>query len=446
MEIKDPILNRTNGDADIRFIRVKKSELDHGNELEEIISHKPPFFVRWGTVFFLVLLLMIAFIAWIIQYPDIVVTNGTLNSINAPKEIIARTEGKLVTLFIKEGQAVYKNEVIGYMESTAKHEEVIELSIQLDSVSGLIQRDRTNQILNFSTTTFKKLGELQNAYQTYIQAFQQFTNYLANGFYIRKRQMLREDMGYLQRLHAALLEQKNIFSQDLSMADTTFKANEILKDQKIISPFEYRAEKSKLLSKKMTLPQISSSLITNENQQHEKVKEISEFENQIQQQKSLFVQALGTFKSSVDEWKRKYLLSAPVEGKVAFSSFLQENQQLKAGQLICYINPGNTNYYLEARIPQYNFGKVKIGQEVNLKFPAYPFQEFGKVRGRIELINNIPSDSGYLAKISLPEGLVTSYKKQIQYRSGLSAQADIITSKKSLLRRLLENLIIKTSR
>ncbi len=39
------------------------------------------------------------------------------------------------------------------------------------------------------------------------------------------------------------------------------------------------------------------------------------------------------------------------------------------------------------------------------------------------------SDSGYLAKVSLPDGLITNYKKPILFQQGLMAQAEIITKK-----------------
>ncbi|HRP58132.1 hypothetical protein [Agriterribacter sp.] len=52
----------------------------------------------------------------------------------------------------------------------------------------------------------------------------------------------------------------------------------------------------------------------------------------------------------------------------------------------------------------------------------------------------MPTDNGYLAKIALPEGLQTNYKKQIQYHSGLTVQADIVTAKMRLLERLFNNV------
>jgi HlyD family secretion protein len=131
---------------------------------------------------------------------------------------------------------------------------------------------------------------------------------------------------------------------------------------------------------------------------------------------------------------------SPVEGRVSFSGFIQEKQELKQGQLVCFINPGNTSYYAETLIPQYNFGKIKTGQMVLIKLQAYPYQEFGFIEGKIDYINQISTDSGYHAKISLPTTLITNYNRKIQYRNGLLVQADIITENTNILQRLFYNL------
>ncbi len=49
--------------ADI--VTLQNTFAEHGNEVEEIISKKPPFIVRWGTLFFFILLLMIGAISWL---------------------------------------------------------------------------------------------------------------------------------------------------------------------------------------------------------------------------------------------------------------------------------------------------------------------------------------------------------------------------------------------
>jgi HlyD family secretion protein len=252
--------------------------------------------------------------------------------------------------------------------------------------------------------------------------------------------MLSKDFNYLQKLHSTILQQKVLNEEDLALSQKTFDANESLNMDKVISDFDYRSEKSKLINKKLSLPQINAAIISNEAQQNEKIKEIAELENQIAQQKTVFVQSLHTFKSQADEWRIKYLLISPTDGTLRFASFLQENQQLQANQVVCFVNPENAHFYAEIFIPQSNFGKIRQGQTVLLKFPSYPFQEYGSVKGKLEFISNISTDSGYLAKVVFNNGLVTSYKKSVQFREGLTAQAEIITQDMRLLQRLYYNI------
>ncbi len=416
--------------------RSQRSEM-----VQEIVSNKPGFLIRYGIVFFLSILILLITACWFIQYPDIIGTQAKLTSINAPKEVITKTQGKLVKLFAKENEQTQAGNVLGHMESTANHLEVLAISENIDTSQNLLSRNRIEQIFIFLNNSYQNLGELQLQYQTFQQSYNTFRNYLSGGFYLSKVNMLGKDLAFLQKMHTNLLEQKGLSSEDLSLSQKTFNANKSLNDEKVISDFDYRNENSKLINKKLSIPQISSSIISNEAQQNEKLKEIAELQNTIGQQKNIFAQSLNTFKSQIEEWKKKYLLIAPIDGKIAFATFLQENQQLKSEQVICFINPENTEYYAEIYIPQTNFGKVKTGQEVLLKFPSYPFQEYGSVNGKINFISNINTDSGYLAKVVLPNGLNTTYKKQVQFRDGLLAQGEIITQDMRLLERFYYKII-----
>ncbi|GGB11554.1 HlyD family secretion protein [Puia dinghuensis] len=408
---------------------------EHTSDVEEIVSGKPPHIVRWGTVYFAMLLAFVVAICWIIRYPDIVVTSARLTSINAPKEVLTRTSGKLVRLFAKENEFARQGAILGFLESNASYDEVIALSATIDSTqSRMIRNDMPQAFANLSHS-YKGLGELQEAYQVFQQAYANFRNYVSGGLYLRKKAMLFKDMSLLLELHKNLLLQKDLFQQDADLSQKTLEVNQSLKKDTIISEQDYRVEKSKYINKQLALPQVLSGIINNESLQNEKQKEIEELENSISQQKSVFIQALNTLKSQVDDWKRKYLLISPISGKVAFATFLQENQQLQMNQVVCFVNPGNAEYYAEVYIPQANFGKVRTGQEVLLKFASYPFPEYGSVRGKIDFISNISTDSGYLAKVILPNGLVTNYRRQVQFRQGLLAQGEIITHDLRLLER-----------
>ena len=453
METKKIILPPEISNSPESVFALKNTFTEHGNEIEEIISNKPPHIVRWGTVYFFFLLVLLGIACWSIQYPDVVAGKAKLNSVNAPKQVITRTDGKLIKIVVKENEQVKAGQILGYIESIANPQSVIKMSSQVDLMDSLINHNKTDEIVKYfpsNTSTFGggegALGELQAPYQTFIQTFITFRDFLNNGFFLRKKRMLMTDMQNIQKLHGIAANQKILTEQDLSLSNETFDANESLVKDKVISQLEYRNEKSKLIAKQLSLPQIDASIIANESQQNEKRKEIVELENQIIVQKNTFIQALQTLKSQVKAWEFKYLLKAPVSGTVAFTGFFQENQEIKAGQALFYIQPSNTAYFVEMLVPQYNFGKVKQGQKVLLKFQAYPFEQYGSVAGEIDYINPTTTDSGYLAKVTLPEGLITNYKKTLQYRNGLFAQADIITEDMKLLERFYYNLIKQIKR
>lgn len=425
---------------------LKNTFADHGNEIDEIISKKPPVLVRWGTAYFFVMLLLLALITWYIQYPEIVMAKARLNAVNAAKQSITKTAGKLIKIAVKENEKVVAGQILGYMESIANPQSVMAIGKQIDSIDNLITDKRTDEITklfpNYNTNQqfINNLGELQSTYQIFIQSFTTFRDFLSSGFFLHKKNMLATDMQNIQKLHEILTNQKGLLQQALSLSKENYNANESLAKDKVISALDYRNEKSKLIEKQLTLPQIDASIITNESQQNERQKEIAELENQIIVQKNTFIQAIQTMKSHVQAWELKYLLKAPVSGIVSFNGFIQENQEMKADQPLFYVQPTNTSYFVEMLISQYNFGKVKAGQQVLLKFQAYPFEQYGSVLGIIDYINITPSDSSYLAKVILPDGLTTNYKKSLQFQNGLFAQADIVTEKMRLLERFYNNL------
>jgi len=418
-----------------------------GEAVQEFISRKPGFLIKHGTVLFLCILVAIVTACWFIQYPDVITAHAKLKSINAPKMVINKVEGKLLKLFIRENDTVKENEIIGYMESTAKPDEVLALESTLDTINVFIQQNKTSILSTYITRLeFKNLGELQQPYQTFIQAFIVYKDYINNGFYARKRFMLTNDLNDLARLHANLNDQKYIQQQDEALAVKTYEMNEKLLKEKVISLKEFRDERSKLLNKSMSVPQTNASIISNETQQNDKKKEMLELDNQAVQQHTVFIQALNTLKNEIADWKKNYLLIAPIAGTVSFTEFMQEKEELKANQTVCYINPGKSSGYAEISIPQSNFGKARVGEKVLLKFQAYPVEQYGSVEGILSFISPIATDSGYTAKIDLPKGLVTSFGKEIQYRDGLLSSADIITENMRLLQRFYYDIYKQVKR
>lgn len=404
-------------------------------EVRDIISARPGWVVRHGISMFFIILVLVVVSTYFIRYPDVVYANAKLTSSNPPREVKFKSENRLVKLNVKEGEPVGEGDILGIMQSTANADAILLLDSVIEAASSYLN---INSYLSSAVGNMNNLGELQGGYQMFAQALQSFRQYIGSGYYIRKKAMLLEDITYFSKLYNYLEQQKNIQGKDLALTQKTYEANQRLNREKVIADFEIRAEESKYLAKQMTIPQIDAALVTNRSSIHEKRKEIAALENEIAQQKNIFIEALHTLKASIAEWKTTYLLIAPVVGKVNFSGFIQTQQLYNASQVFCYVNPGNTSYRAELNIPQANFGKIDLGQKVSLKFQSYPFQEFGALEGSLSYLSEIPSDSGFVAIADLKNRLITNYKKQIQFKEGLTATAEIVTKEKSLLGRLIE--------
>jgi multidrug efflux pump subunit AcrA (membrane-fusion protein) len=404
--------------------------------MSEIISRKPGFLGRWALFLFLVILLLLAASTWFIHYPDVIKTRAKLIATNAPKEIVALQGGRLVKLFVQNNDTVSKGGLLGLIETNAKHDQVLLLGAYLDTTLADLQKNNTQHILSrFAAGNFDALGELQQGYQQFVIQYQQFSDYLQDGFYVKKKRMLAEDFSYLKKNREIMQQQKELLLKDLILSEETYKANASLLTDKVISKQDDRNEQSKLLNKQLSIPQINTTLLANETQQREKQKEINELEHSISQQKIIFQQVVQTFQSQVDEWVRKFILQAPVKGKIILPAPIQENYFLKMGESLGFISPKDTRYYAEVNLPQYNFGKVYNGQNVHLRFDAYPYQEFGYVKGNLGYISDVATDSGFLAHIQLQNGLITNQHKTLHYRNGLKAEAQIITKDMRLLER-----------
>lgn len=409
--------------------------------VQEVINQQPGPLERWALYIFLVILVVLLMLAWFVKYPDIVEARAMLTATNPPREIIVRQEGRLIKLLTGNKGRVKKNEAIGFMESNASHQDVLEVSSQIDNSIMLLNGGHFREVVHCFAGHFDNLGEIQPDYGEFNVALQKFDDYIVNGYYATKAGMLKKDIEALDTMRTTIQEQLHLTEQDLKLAEESYYMNQELLEEKVIAKEEFRNEKSKFFGKKMAIPQLEASMVTNTTQKRDKLKEIYQLKHDLAQQVVLFRQALLAFKFTVDEWKKKYVIAAPVAGQVILNVPLRENQYFQQGRIIGYIDPGPGHYFVELNLPQANFGKVDTGQQVQLRFDAYPYQEMGFVRGTIDYVSNVVSDSGFVATISLDSGLVTNSHRQVIYKTGLKAQAIVITRNTSLAERLVNNTV-----
>lgn len=416
-------------------------EISHTDDIQDIINKVPSWLMRWGfTVFFGILVLLFGLSAFI-RYPDTVKTRLQMVSPNAPKPIIAKISGKLVKLLVIDNQSVKQGQSLAYLESTAKHNKILNLLTNLEQLQQQVLENQPLNIKLLSQADNIQLGELQSAYQTFYEEYLAFLSSINNGFLRKKKSYLKKDLINLTKQQQQLYNEKSIEERDFTLAQQEFDMHKTLQDGKVESKAEYRKEESNYLAKKSPLVQTESSIIKGEDNYASKQKEILELNNQVQEEKGKFLQALNSLISSTEDWKNKYILSASQSGKVSFAGIVQENQVLSSYQEVFYINPGDEQFFGEMTIPQYSMGKIKIGQKVLVKLRGYPFEEYGMIRGKISYIADVPyKDSVFISKVDFKIKNSSDLKKPIHLKQGMVADAEVITQDATILQRIIRIL------
>jgi HlyD family secretion protein len=418
---------------------------DSDESYTALLSHRPPFVVRWGITLFCLLAALLLAAAWFIRYPDRVSATGQLMAANSPKTLLVKTNGRLMHLMNQDGDWLKEGSLIAVMESTADHRNILHMQRYAHRLyNALKEHDEALMLQYFDTLQASDAalhaGELQINHQQFMLAFQTYCQYLKAGYYVQRKKMLQTDLMHIGQQRSVLQKQLLLTQQDLALAKQNFDANNTLAREQVIAPVEHRNEESKWVAKQLQIPQLENALLSNNMQYHEKTKEIAALTNEINQQQTIFEEALQQWRAQLAGWVQQYLLIAPCSGKLVLNGFLQPGQSLASGAAIGSVQPAVAGYFIAANLPQYNFGKLKPGQPALVRFSAYPHEEFGNVAARLSQIKLLPTDSGYLAKLALPDGLHTDMGNQLAYRHGLQVQVEIITENRRLLERLLSGM------
>lgn len=416
-------------------------EQQHTEEMQDIITAPPAWLLRRGiTLFFAILLLMMGMSA-LIRYPDIVKTQIKINSANSPKPVVAKRSGKLIKILVREDQNITEDQPLAYLESTADHQQVLDLLKDLKNMQKKLYKANPNG-LELYTPGDLQLGEVQGSYQSFFQSYLNYKASAFDGFYQKKKIYLQRELKGIKKQRGQLVLQKQLQEKEYGLAEQEYNAYQKLTEKKVMAQMELKREESKLLIKKYPLQQTESNFITNSTAASAKEKEILELDNQIQEERSEFIQALNSLVSEIENWKSNYVLSSSQEGKLTFAGIIQQNQFVNIGQELFYVNPGNTDFFGEMNIPQYNMGKVKLGQEVLIKLKSFPYEEYGMIRGRIGYLSDVPyHDSIFVSKADLKDGAFSELKKPLKLKNGMTADAEIITEDATLLNRLFRNFI-----
>jgi multidrug resistance efflux pump len=406
-------------------------------EVQEIFTRVPHWMIRWGSVVVLLILLTLFFVSWFIKYPDVITTQIVITTNIPPEKLVAKVPGKIEAILVKDKASILKNTPLAVIENSANYNDVFLLKSIVDTIN--IDKDK----FPFEKLKSAQLGEIEIFFAVFQkESIADDLNTKLQPYQVEGTAQSYEAIQLKERL--SLLEsQKSINQNELVLQKNDLNRYEKLYTKGIIAAQEIEKQRLIYLQSQKNYKGILSTISTlksslNELNKNSKTTQINESKENVNLERNV-IQAFYGLKKAIKDWELNYVLRSSIDGKVSFLQLWAENQTVNAGDNVFAVIPTNESGYIgKVKAPAQNSGKIKIGQTVNIRLANYPDREFGIIKGTIKAISLTPDkDGNLLINVSLPNGLETSYKKQIVFQQEMSGTADIVTEDLRLIERLL---------
>ena len=275
--------------------------------------------------------------------------------------------------------------------------------------------------------------------------------------YESNQEQLKETLGILEEkinqqqsaLREAQSKQRQL-RRSLELVQKEIEIKKPLKDRGIISEVEFlqlqqrEAEfEGELDAVSLSIPRIESTI---EEARLARQKESLDFQNKAKKELNEVNAEIGRIReaqTALQDRVRRTTLRSPVRGVVQRLYVNTIGGVINPGGNIVDIVPQEDSLLVEVRIQPADIGHIHVGQFSRLKFSAYDFAIHGSLQGIVtfvsaDTITNEDGDSYFLVRVKPNRLYLGSQPDELPIRVGMTAEADIITDKKTILSYLTE--------
>jgi membrane fusion protein len=152
------------------------------------------------------------------------------------------------------------------------------------------------------------------------------------------------------------------------------------------------------------------------------------------------------------EAKRETVIRAPMAGVVT-NVAVNQGQSIAADAQLATVLPKGSGMHVELLVPTRAIGFVKPGQEVVLRYEAFPHERFGQYRGAVTDIGRNVWTQGerigplsakepvYRVDVKLDRQAVEAFGQEYALRPGMLVNADLLLERRTLLEWIFEPVL-----
>ncbi|HWS01043.1 MAG TPA: HlyD family efflux transporter periplasmic adaptor subunit [Prolixibacteraceae bacterium] len=409
-------------------------------EVQDLLGRVPSWITRNGILLVIFVLMMLISGSWFFKYPDIITASVVVTSDNPPVHLLARVDGKLTSVRIRDKEKVEQGELLAMLESSLNYEDLTDLKEQLALLAPFLKDYKPNQVISFQRNYL--LGEIQPQFADFSKKYRDYLQFIDRNYYPGKIKSQQKQLTLSKSGYKSQLTKKKVLEEELQIIRKKYQRDSVLNRKGVLASEELEKSKRELLQKQLQYAEVLSALSSTALSMEQAGQMVAEAKNlsglQVSALQLALKEAYEVLLGAIDVWELNYLIKSPVNGEVNFSKFWSSNQNVSKGETVFTVVPEGTNVLTgKVKLKMSGAGKVKVGQKVNLKFANYPYLEYGMVKGEVSRISGGPTNDYYALEVDLPEQLISTYGKKFEFQQELQGTAEIITEDQRLLNRIL---------
>lgn len=414
-------------------------------EVQELLGTTPPWLVRWGMLFALVLIIVTVWILYLFSYPETVLTDVQITRENPGSERIAVRSGTINTVLVNTEDTVVAGQTLVAFKSSADFADVHTLDDYLDQIAS----GGDSLLVNFRLPKDLLLGAAEGMNESFLSFLERQKNaqslnagrlsqmsideinrqksFERKGIQdeIRRIDALRDE----RRIHEDILTyEKNLLNGGRGNPNRLRDAEaNVLRYNRLI-----QESRNKIKNHQATINLLNGRLETTTT--------ISESEKMEAMRK--LRDAFNSLRTEIAAWRLEYLVSSPINGVVILSDAAKDDEFVNIGERLAMVLPDSpSNLIGKSSLDLDESGQVAKGQKVLVDFFSFPAQQYGLVEGVIERKSKIPDSENRLSlEIRFPDGLVTNTGRSLEVGQYMAGKMTIIIEEKRLIEWLLERI------
>jgi multidrug resistance efflux pump len=414
----------------------KQHDIIYSEPVNEIMGHPPGKILRWGNAIILIAFTLFILLLWMIKYPDTIPAQVEITTVNPPVTLVSKLTGRIKNLYVRDKDTINSGKLIAVMETAASIDDMNKLKEIVDTIST------PERIMLSSLPEFTELGEIQSYWGSFRKSLSDFNNYNLNDYYGSKIKSLTQEIDAILVYIGRVKVKENLSSENQLLELRKFKRDSLLYVSGVYSESDLEKSHQSLIRLNMELQTVRLDHSAKSIDLAGKKQELEDYRIKKLEDREKYYSVLNesflNLKAQLKIWENNYLLISPVSGTVTFTKFWSENQIVNKDEPVLSIVPLETGDYVgRINLKMNRSGKVKAGQEVNIKLSGYPYMQYGMVRGIVKSKSLVPSDDSYIIELVLPSGLTTLYGKKLDFNQNMQGTAEIITEDLRLLQKII---------